>query len=242
MNLFFICINLLMAVLIYFDANKFKKNGLKIVPVIWSLLIFLFSFFGLLFYLIMRYAAWKVQIKATHEPNLHKRSSTTKIIIRLSIILIIFVFFSVFAGCHMPFVANFVHKKIKLGMSVNEVVSILTKYKGYHSYWVQLINPEKVNECNKIKPEYEECLKSGYSIDCDKKFPKYRDDCMAGLYRLEEFIKITNDVASKKVNYTIYKAEVSVLFMGPVFLHNSFKIYFDSQGKVESVTPVEHWD
>jgi hypothetical protein len=33
-----------------------------------------------------------------------------------------------------------------------------------------------------------------------------------------------------------------VLFMGPVFLHNSFDIQIDKNGKVSSVTPVMHWD
>lgn len=247
MNLFGLGIHLLMAVLIYIDASKFKKNGLKITPLVWSLSAIIFSFLALLFYLIMRYAVWKVQLKAIQEPNLQKRSSRVKIIIRLSIILIIFILFSAFAGCHMPFVAKFVHKKIKIGMTASEVVNILSKYKGtsprgFHWYRIKLIDAATEKECTKIKPEYEQCFKNNFSLDCEKKFPKYRDDCRGKSYESDEFIKIINDVANKKVYYAIYEAEASVLFMGPVFVHNSFRIYFDPEGKVTSITPVEHWD
>lgn len=246
MNLFAFAlgISLLMAVLVYIDANKLKRNGLKITPLVWSLLAIISPFLALLFYLIMRYAVWKVQLKAMQEPSLQKRSSKVKII-RWSIILIIFILFSASAGCHMPFFAKLVHNKIKVGMAANDVVNILTKYKSgrnFHYYSIQLIEMGKVEECAKLKLDYDQCLKSYYSFECDKKFPKYRDDCLEGIYKPEEFVKIINDIAHRKVNYASYKAEISVLFMGPVFLHNSFRIYFDSNGKVASVTPVEHWD
>ena len=35
---------------------------------------------------------------------------------------------------------------------------------------------------------------------------------------------------------------VNVLFMGPGFSHNEFDILLDSEGKVESVTPLKKWD
>lgn len=36
--------------------------------------------------------------------------------------------------------------------------------------------------------------------------------------------------------------KLTVLFMGPAFLHNDFQIYFDSSGIVLSITEVKHWD
>jgi hypothetical protein len=36
--------------------------------------------------------------------------------------------------------------------------------------------------------------------------------------------------------------KLTVVFMGPAFLHNDFKIYFDSSGSVLSISEVKHLD
>lgn len=234
---------IIIAVLIYIDANKLKRSGIKITPLVWSLSIFIFSLLILMFYLIMRYAVWKVQLGAIQDSNVPKNRSTVKIIMRLSIILVIFILFLVAGGCHLPFVAKFVHNKIKIGMTTREIVDILRKYKGYHRYEILILNEEDSKECNRIKPEYEKCINTSDVVDCFVKFQSYRDRCEGKLiHNAEEFIRSMDDIANKKFDYAIYEAKTIVLFMGPVFVHNDFKIHFNSQGRVESITPVRHWD
>ncbi|GEM_PF-5349177 len=240
-------IKLIIAVLIYIDANKLKKRGLKITPLVWALPTFIFSLLILIFYLIMRYAVWKVQLGAIQDSNAPKNRGTVKIIKRLSIILVILILFLVGGGCYMPFVAKFVRNKIKIGMTTRKIVDILQKYKGRYYYQILILSEEDSKECNRIKPEFEKCIQNsmdtGSGFDCLTKFKSYSDRCEGKLIRnAEEFIKGMDDIASKKFDYAIYEVKANVLFMGPVFLHNSFEIYFNSQGKVESITPVKHWD
>ena len=92
-----------------------------------------------------------------------------------------------------------------------------------------------------MRPEFEKCLASTYHTNCISKIPGYKK-CEEKKYKPAEFIKITNDVAHKRVDYAGYKAMIRVLFMGPVFLHNDFEVHFKSESTVESTTPVKHWD
>jgi len=144
------------------------------------------------------------------------------------------------AGCG-PSLVNVVHQKIKLGMSVDEVVSILSQYKGHHAYWLKLIDKKSEKECSRLKPEFEACLKNNYSVECENRIPNYKK-CLKNMYKPQEFAKIVNDVASKKTEYTDYEAKIMVLFMGPGFLHNSFEIILGNDAKVKSITEVKHWD
>jgi hypothetical protein len=109
----------------------------------------------------------------------------------------------------MPWVAKSAHKKMKVGMSVNEVVDILLKYRHHSS---QL----RIKLCE--------------------------DDCKERNYGPDEFIKIVNQVANKEISYVNYEAKIYVLFMGPAFNHNDFRIYFNSEGRVETITELRHWD
>ena len=49
----------------------------------------------------------------------------------LGLILIIFIFMS---GCHMPFLARYAQRKIKIGMTATEVKSTLDKMGRYYLY------------------------------------------------------------------------------------------------------------
>ena len=74
------------------------------------------------------------------------------------------------------------------------------------------------------------------------KLCREENNCEEEMYKLTEFIKTTNGVINRKINYSSFEAKILVLFMGPGFLKNDFWVYFDSENKVKSTTPVKHWD
>lgn len=68
------------------------------------------------------------------------------------------------------------------------------------------------------------------------------NNCEEKMCEPAEFIKITKNIVNKKITYSTYEARINVLFVGPGFLKNDFKVYFNPEGKAESITPVKHWD
>jgi hypothetical protein len=162
--------------------------------------------------------------------------------IKRFLLLILIVTITYINGC-APFKVRDVHKQIKIGMTVNEVIEILQENKSrYHSYNIKLLSQKSKNECDAIEPEFDECTKTKDYFGCWEKFKNYLDDCKPKSRTVSEFIQITKDVSEQKISYSDYEVQIIVLFMGPAFLHNDFKIYFDSDAKVESKTKVRHWD
>ncbi len=113
----------------------------------------------------------------------------------------------------MPWVAERAHKKMKVGMSVNEVVDILLKYRRPSPQFHMLFH---IKLCE--------------------------DNCKEKNYGPDEFIKIVNKVANKEIKNVNYEAMINVVFIGPAFQKNDFGVYFNSEGKVETITEVRHWD
>lgn len=48
--------------------------------------------------------------------------------------------------------------------------------------------------------------------------------------------------APANLNPSQYKTELTVLFMGPGFLHNDFTVKFDKGGSVSDISELKHWD
>ena len=156
-----------------------------------------------------------------------------------NIVVIAFLFFVAYAaGCPNPFIARLVHKRITVGMSADEVVTTLTKYRGYHAYRIKLLDRETLEACSK-NPVFQACSKYPSPPGCRGRIP---EKCVEKRYRPAEFTTIINDVANHRTDFVDFQAEISVLYMGPVFVHNSFEVDIGPDGKVKSVTPVKHWD
>ena len=126
-------------------------------------------------------------------------------------------------------------------MSLNQ---LRTLYKGRHFYEVLLLDARTQEACAKIKPSYVQCWKNSPG-HCFDKFREYEHDCRHKRYKsqeFQEFSRIVENVANKRMDYLTYEVRIRALYMGPVFLKNDFVVYFDSEGKVKSITTVTHWD
>jgi hypothetical protein len=176
------------------------------------------------------------------RPPKHLKGCVSLIIFSLLVLLVIgAVLLPGLAGG--PYRAKKAHQQIEIGMSVNDVVNILTKDRGLHSYRLNLDDPKIEEECARSRPEYENCARTASRIaDCSATFQTYMDLCETRAYKPDQFVRIVNMVADKELADANYAAGIDVLFMGPGFLHNSFHIDFDSAGKVKAKTPVRHWD
>lgn len=247
---FFLAVNLAIGALIYRDAARLKRRGIRITPLIWLISGFLFSFLVLFLYLLMRSIFWKVRLRQLEEcsqehSRVDKQGLDKIILFRALVLLLVFICCFAIFGCHIPLRAHLVHRRIKAGMSIEEIFSILSEYKGIsaeHSYWITLIVPEAEEECARNKARYEKCLAASFFRDCDKRFPAYSANCAKKMYKPERFMQIAREVSNNKVAYARYEADVVVMFVGPGFLKNDFHVYFNRDGKVKSVSPVKHWD
>ena len=161
--------------------------------------------------------------------------------------------------------ANEAYNKVQLGMNVAEVVKILDQSKKNHHQWIiRALTKKDYDICEYERPLYEKCVeekkqctKNGNTDDCYRKFPvfycekKYPNFEMGNLCFGEDnfligkgsaFLKRHEELVLKKDNFVIFEAEIRVLYMGPMFMHNTFEINFDREGKVSAKTKVRSWD
>jgi hypothetical protein len=141
--------------------------------------------------------------------------------------------------------ANFVFKSLTdsgLAVLINEsTLSITSKTIGSNSMWDVF-----KTRLSSVLPIFQTVQTRRFS-NCAERFSEYRIDCesnkklLHGIQGQEEFVRIINDVKDNK-EYVIGEASIFVCLMGPMFLHNSFDIIFNSDGKVKFVSPVKHWD
>ena len=138
------------------------------------------------------------------------------------------------------------HWKIQVGMTAAQVVEILSAPRGRHSYHIKALDQTATRECESSKVQFESCRGSNMSlVDCYKQFPAWETNglCRGRSYFVPaEFLKGLEDLSRSEIPYVSLEIFISATYMGPAFLHNSFRINFGRDGRVTSVTEVRHWD
>ena len=172
-------------------------------------------------------------------------------VMRVSIIFILLVL--AFCGIALtwgmitgPWRAARAHWKIQLGMTATQVVEILSAPRGRHSYHIKALDQTATRECENSKVQLENCRRNETSIlDCYKRFPAWE---INGLCRGKTFlapagfIRDLEDLSRSEIPYVSLEISIWATYMGPGFLHNTFRINLGRDGRVTSVTEVRHWD
>lgn len=243
----FIIPGIILPVLVFLSARKFKKSGVKISPFSWAFVAFLFNILGVLLYLFSYFAIYNRQLKAIKENNEQKQKETVKTGRRIRIILfcLFFIVINIVFGLLAPLAVRLVRGSIKKGMTVEEVTKAYSIYRflagaSHIRYEVRGLDAATQQVCKKTEALYEQCQ----GIDCPNQYWDYFNECerawkSAGF---DEFKRITENFASQKDNFAEYRAKVSVMFIGPGwFTYSNFEAEFDADGRVGLVTPIKMW-
>ena len=167
--------------------------------------------------------------------------SKTRPSIALIPFIIAFLFFSVIAGCNSPFVAQHIHRTIKSTMNHDEVIQILNNVvtvPGFHTYRLSIHFPEQKAKNIKAAKFLAKKYKRGllFTPRLDNK------SCMHFTFIDQQtYLEARKDMKLNSSKLEIQKTSFLVLYMGPVFLKNSFQIDFVDD-LIISKSELMHWD